>query len=244
MEWFEKEIVVDGFVGGGCGERVGGVKVGVEEGNVREGNVGEGEVEIIVEGCLDFVKRGGGDFVVGIEMGEDCRGEEMVVERDEMGIGGVGEDGMEEEGERWGGLEDRGGGEGVMWEEVGDGVGYVFGGVERGEEGGFEGMEKGVVVCLVVGVVRDKGVEVEGGGEELEVGFGGGEGMGELVWRVEDRFERGERGVGLKYGRVLGCGCDILGVKDEWGGYGVDVVGEFVFGVKGDIGVSKGGLVG
>ena len=90
MEWFEKEIVVDGFVGGGCGERVGGVKVGVEEGNVREGNVGDGEVEIIVEGCLDFVKRGGGGFVVGIEMGEDCRGEEMVVERDEVGRGGVG----------------------------------------------------------------------------------------------------------------------------------------------------------
>ena len=72
IQSFEKEIVVDGFLGGASAERVAPLKLRVEHGNVTERNVGHRQVEIIVERSFDFLKTAGAHFLVGIEMPQDC----------------------------------------------------------------------------------------------------------------------------------------------------------------------------
>ena len=61
--------------------------------------------------------------------------------------------------------------------------------------------------------------------------------MGELGGRVEDGVEWREWGIRVEKERVRGSGGGVLGVKDEWCVYGVDVVVERLFCIVGDLSV-------
>ncbi len=243
IQSFEKEIVVDGFLGGASAERVAPLKLRVEHGNVTERNVGHRQVEIIVERSFDFLKTAGAHFLVGIEMPQDCTREQILLESHHIRIGAVPQHGIHEHADTCRRFEHTGGADAVICQHVRDGVGYLFGGVESGQHGRFQRIHKPLVLCFVLAVLTDKPVQLHRRGEQFEVGFRPPDGIRQFLCRVEDTFQTAETAVPLKYGTLFGCRCPIFPVKDECRPYRLDVVPQFLFAVKRHIRLSKGRLL-
>ena len=213
IQSFEKEIVVDGFLGGASAERVAPLKLRVEHGNVTERNVGHRQVEIIVERSFDFLKTAGAHFLVGIEMPQDCTREQILLESHHIRIGAVPQHGIHEHADTCRRFEHTGGADAVICQHVRDGVGYLFGGVESGQHGRFQRIHKPLVLCFVLAVLTDKPVQLHRRGEQFEVGFRPPDGIRQFLCRVEDTFQTAETAVPLKYGTLFGCRCPIFPVR-------------------------------